>query len=133
MTELKDIEARPEGLVKIYVSNIQGLNGGLKIPKIKSRTLDSELIILNETNKSVDDDLQVGCRFGRVSNTPNPDRTGPGFGTFLGTKKFDANKGDEWWQHDKFELILCLRHFDNFSIALLGMYRSPSMLSLIHI
>lgn len=120
-------EARPDGLVKIYVSNIQGLGGGLKIPKIKSRTLDSELIILNETNKFVEDDLQVGCRFGRVSNTPNPDRSGPDFGTFLGTKRFDANKGDEWWQHDKFELLLCLRHFQNFSIALLGMYRSPSM------
>ena len=83
--------------------------------------------MLNETNKRADDDVQVGVRFGKVSNTPNPDRTGPGFGTFVGSRTFDPNKGDKWWRHGEFEIVTCLRHFDNFKLMLVGMYRSPSM------
>lgn len=88
---MTDIESRPSGLLNIYVSNIQSLSGGTKISKIRSRTPDTELIVLNETNRKADDDVQIGVRFGKVSNTPNPDRTGPGFGTFVGSRTFDAN------------------------------------------
>lgn len=97
------------------------------MPRIRSRTQDSEIIVLNEVNKSSDEDLIVGCKFGRMSNTPNPDRTGPGYGTFVGSKTFDANKGDRFVRHEKFEINLCLRFFEKFKIGVIGMYRSPSM------
>ena len=114
-------------LLRVYCCNIQGLSGGKKIPRVKSRSFDSDIVVLNEVNKSVDDDLFIGCKFGQVSNTPNPDRTGPGFGTFIGSKEFNADKGDKFVKHDKFEINICCRHFKNFSACIIGVYRSPNM------
>ena len=103
------------------------MSGGKKLPRIRSRITSSDIVVLNEVNKFADEDLIAGCKFGKISNTPNPDRTGPGFGTFLGSKKFNADKGDRFIRHDKFEIILCLRYFDNFKVCIIGVYRSPNM------
>lgn len=116
-----------ESLVKIFCSNIQGVSGGKKLPRIRCRTTNSDIVVLNEVNKFTDDSLDVGCKYYKISNTPNPDRTGPGFGTFVGTKSFDADLGDKFLRHDKFEIVICIKNYENFSIGVIGMYRSPSM------
>lgn len=116
-----------ESLVKIFCSNIQGVSGGKKIPRMRCRTTNSDIVVLNEVNKFTDDSLDVGCKYYKISNTPNPDRTGPGFGTFVGTKSFDADLGDKFLRHDKFEIVICIKNYENFSIGVIGMYRSPSM------
>ena len=74
-----------DGKVKVYFSNIQGMSGGKKLSGLRARTNNCDIIHLSETNKRPDDGggIALGCKFGQISNTPNPDRTGPGFGSFI--------------------------------------------------
>ena len=115
--------------MKIYFGNIQGLSGGLKIPLLTARTNDSDIIHLSETNKRPGDEggIKLGCKIGRVSHTPNPDRTGPGFGSFIGTKTMEKNAGDSIWCHDFFEITSVTRVFKGCKLTVIGVYRSPSM------
>ncbi len=94
---MKDPSLENEGIVKVYFGNIQGTAGGSKLSNLRARTADSDIIHLSETNKRPGDEgsIALGCKFGRISNTPNPDRTGPGFGSFIGLRHMDPNIGDK--------------------------------------
>ena len=126
---LRDPSLKNEGIVKVYFGNIQGTSGGSKLPLLRSRTDDCDIIHLSETNKRPEDEgsIKLGCGFGRVSKTPNPDRTGPGFGSFLGLKTMEPNAGDKLWVHDHFEISGCTRVFNGCKLTVIGVYRSPSM------
>ena len=127
----KPTSAKVGGAVlKAYIANIQGTKGGTKLPHIKARTFGSDIVILNETNRKADDEgafKTLGLKFGRISNTPNPDRTGHGYGTFVGSKELVADSGDRLSTHDHFEIGVVCRHINSLEISVIGMYRSLSM------
>ena len=118
------------GAIQVFFGNVQGTGSGVKLPHLAARTLDADIIVLNETNKKPGDEgcfKTLGIKFGRISNTPNPDRTGCGYGTFLATDKQDANLGDHIRVHSNFEIGVVFRNISGIKLSVIGMYRSPSM------
>ena len=127
-----DHQVKDDGLsFRLYYSNVQSVSGGAKLPYLRARTNGCDVVILSETNKREGDEgsITVGCKVARVSNTPNPDRTGPGFGTFIGLKLMDPDRGEFITIHDHFELVLTRKCISGAKIVVLGWYRSPSMQS----
>ena len=97
--------------------------------KFRSRVQNFDILVLNETNRSPGDEVSLGLKLqaGMLSNTPIPERTGAGFGTFIGSRLWDANLGDSLWRHDCFEIVRVTRKYKGLSVGIIGFYRSPNM------
>ena len=100
--------------VKLFIANIQGLGDAGKMAQLQARTSSSDFLVLNETNKRPGDE-SVFSRLKCVANVishVDPDRVGPGYGTYLGSKRWLPDKGDTYKSDDRFEIIRFTRLLD---------------------
>ena len=109
---------------------MQGVGGGVKLPHIAARTKQSDVVVLNETNKHPGDEgsfKSLGTDFCRITNTPaGPDRTGPGFGTYLSMRDMDADAGDHIRVHDRFEIGAVTRKICDITLQCVRVYWAQS-------
>ena len=124
----KSVALFDNGIIRLYVANIQGSGSGEKMKNLAGRTNSSDFIILNEVNKLIGSEsaIPMRCKAKFLTNTPATG-LGCGFGTFIGTVDYDAEK-DYFERDDKFEIGMITRKFaGDISLSVIGMYRSPNM------